>query len=537
MYGVRIYAVRILILLILSAFLIYAGLVITFQYVKDTAADNRRESIQFITSEIHDQIIELKLMNNLIKLQQYLQNYSQSSEIEVYKIHVLNKDFEVVASSDINYIKKKFLDKSYRQVKERSRSYVINQSIDGEKIVECAYPIKASIFNDNRPALNYRDAEVLGILLVWRKISPLNEMITTNYSSWAIVFVLIGILLIVIIIGIYINKFFANLGSISGTAKKLAAGELKERLDFDKNSEFGLLADSFNQIADNLESRIKETTVINRKLEESNLEKEKQVSILSQMAGGVAHEIRNPLGGIRGFAELLKNEISSDDEKKTRYIDYILEEVKTLECLVQNVLDFARPRLPSRSKIYTEILVEAFYNIIENKIEGIFNKYGHKIEFSYKIEKNASEFNADPGQLRQVILNLALNACDAMNESGGRLEIIFDKMNISKLDKQFYLKMPDIISKISKRSARIENIDFMVISVSDTGCGMDQKVLENLFAPFFTTRASGTGLGLSICKKIIDNHGGFIIIDSIIKRGTIFYVILPCGFENDGVSL
>ncbi len=525
MYGVKIYAIRIIGLLVLSAFLIYVGLIITFQYVKDTANDNRSESIQFVTSEIHDRIIELKLMNNLIKLQQYLQNYSQSSEVEVFKIHVLNRNFEVIASSDISYIKKKMLDKSYKQVKERSRSYVINQIADGEKIVECAYPIKASIFNDNRSALNLTEGEVLGILLVWRKLSPLGEMIDSNYSSWGIVFVLIGILLVVILIGVYVNKFFSNLGSISGTAKKLAAGDLNERLDFDKNSEFGLLADSFNQIADNLENRIKETTVINKKLEESNVEKEKQVSILSQMAGGVAHEIRNPLGGIRGFAELLKNEIESGDEKKTRYINYILDEVKTLECLVQNVLDFARPRPANKSKIYSEILIEALSNIIENKIEIIYKNNKKKIELVCKINEDAAELTADPGQLRQVILNLALNACDAMSETGGRLQIEFCRIEADALKNRYGSSDDETVKNILGRPA--PGKFFIAVKVSDTGCGMDQKVLDNLFAPFFTTRASGTGLGLSICKKIVDNHNGFIDIESELGRGTAFTVVLP----------
>jgi signal transduction histidine kinase len=525
MYGVKIYTVRIIGLLALSAFLIYIGLVITFQYVRETVSENRSESIQFVASEIHDQVIELKLMNNLIKLQQHLQNYVQSGEVEVYKLHVLNKNLEVIASSDISYIKKKFTDMSYKQVKERSRSYVINQVADGEKIVECAYPIKASIFSDSRAPVNHAEGEVLGILLVWRKLSPLNEMIHSNYSSWGIVFVLLGILLVVILIGVYVNKFFVNLGSISGTAKKLAAGNLNERLEFDKNSEFGLLADSFNQIADNLENRIKETTFVNKKLEESNVEKEKQVSILSQMAGGVAHEIRNPLGGIRGFAELLKNEIDAGDEKKNRYINYILDEVKTLECLVQNVLDFARPKPPNKSKVFTEILMEALANIVESKIEAIRKSNNKKIEYTFKINEGAGEFSADPGQMRQVILNLALNACEAMSETGGRLDVDFSPAALEILKKEYGATGDENIKKLIDSAA--SDASYIRLSVSDTGCGMDKKILDNLFAPFFTTRASGTGLGLSICKKIVENHRGFMCVKSEPGKGTAFFIVLP----------
>jgi len=514
----KIYTLRIIGLLVLSAFLIYLGLVITFQYVKESTNESRNESVQFVATEIHDQIIELKLMDNLIKLQQHLQSYAASSEVEVYKLHVLNKNFEVIASSDIGFVKKRFEDKSYKQVKERNRSYVINKKFENEQIVECAYPIKSTIFNETKPALNQSPNEALGILLVWRKMSPLNEIIHSNISNWAIVIVLLSILLVVLLIGIYVNKFFANLGSISGTAKKLASGNFQERIKFEKNSEFGLLADSFNLIADNLENRIKETTVINKKLEESNCEKEKQVTILSQMAGGVAHEIRNPLGGIRGFAELLKNEIVSTDEKKLRYVNYILDEVKTLECLVQNVLDFARPKPPHKSKVYTEMVVEALGNIVQNKIETIEKSNGVKIEFFYEINPNATEFEADANQLRQVILNLVLNACDALSEKGGNISLKFQKIAGDKLAREY--------SRPNHGSSG-EIADFIMMSVKDNGAGMGPEVMENLFSPFYTTKASGTGLGLSICKKIIDSHGGFIDIKSDAGTGTLFSIFIP----------
>ncbi|HNY12844.1 MAG TPA: ATP-binding protein [Candidatus Wallbacteria bacterium] len=495
----------------LSGLLIYMGLVITFQYVKGNVRENRSESIQFIATEVHDQIIELNLMDNLIKLQEFLSDYVESKEVSIHKIHVLNKNYEVVASSDIKYVRKKIYDEGYRQVKERMRSYIIDKKIDEESIVECAYPIKPSIFNSNKQAVT--NGGILGILLVWKKNSPITELIYSDYSNLAVLIVFLIVLGIVIWIGFYTNRFFSSLGSISGAAKKIALGDLKERIPLAENSEFGLLAESFNQIADDLEGRIRETSVINKKLEESNSEKEKQVKILSQMAGGVAHEVRNPLGGIRGFAELLKSEIPPEDATKIKYIQYILDEVKTLESLVQNVLDFARPKKPNITSVNVEMLMDGVSNIIQNRVEEV-KKNGPKIDFEYSFAENAAELDADFTQLRQVILNLALNSCDAMSDKGGKLRLDFEKADAAQLAAIFEIP-----------GAKCAH--YAKLTISDTGPGMSKDIMDNLFSPFYTTKASGTGLGLSICKKIVESHNGYIKIKSVQGSGTSFFIFLP----------
>jgi len=509
------YTLRILGLLFLSGLLIYIGLMITFQYVKDSVHESRSESIQFVATEIHDRIIELNLMSSYIKVQQYLSEYFSTDEVSIYKVHILDKNFRVVASTDLHFVGMSFYDESYRQVKDRLRSYITNKKYDDLSYIECAYPIKPSIFIDSASRPSVKPAEILGILLVWKRSSPLSELIYSDYPNWVVIVVLLFTLLVVISIGYYVNRFFANLGSISGTARKIALGDFKERIQFENNSEFGLLAESFNQIADNLEGRIRETSDVNKKLAESNKEKEKQVNILSQMAGGVAHEVRNPLGGIRGFAELLKADIDKSDVTKLKYIQYILDEVKTLENLVQNVLDFARPKRPNMTRVNFEIVMDAISNIIQNRIDEM-SKKGRELEFSCAIKPEANDTTADPSQMRQVILNLALNACDAMGESGGKLEIAIDLIKTDAMTSEYDIKSNDFASG-----------EFVMIRISDNGSGMAPDVIDNLFTPFYTTKASGTGLGLSICRKIVDNHRGFIKVKSESGKGTAFFIFIP----------
>jgi signal transduction histidine kinase len=301
--------------------------------------------------------------------------------------------------------------------------------------------------------------------------------------------------LIIIVFGIYINRFFRGLGKLSGTVDRLARGEYQARLEMNPDSEFALLAQSFNQIAETMESRIQD--------------REKHVKIMAQMAGGVAHEIRNPLGGIKGFAELLMSETPTSDPRH-KYVSYILKEVNSLEALVQNVLDFARPKTPSYSLTLLEEILESLMPPLQQKISFLKSE-GTKITLFMHHDPAIQTIEADAGQIRQLLLNLALNACDAMEDAGGNLEIIIRAFSAGDI--------PDF------NTAHPEQ--YITLLVSDTGEGMDEETLEQLFTPFFTTKSSGTGLGLAISKKIVEIHNGKMHISSIQGKGTNFKIVLP----------
>jgi two-component system sensor histidine kinase AtoS len=244
--------------------------------------------------------------------------------------------------------------------------------------------------------------------------------------------------------------------------------------------ELSLIAQSFNRMSIDLKEKIEKT----RKSEQSEL--------MREVAAGLAHEIKNPLAGIRGALEIFMNELSLSKEDKAVF-EEMLFQVKKLDILTKCFLEYARP--PSPQFIPTSI------NDILNNTVGFLTKHNlhknlEKVEILRELGDDLPIVAVDPIQLQQIIMNLVFNALDAM-PSGGK--IIF-------------------------RTAY--DGDSVEISVSDTGHGMEKEVADNIFKPFFTTKAKGMGIGLSICKRLVEQHNGTISVSSG-ESGTTFSIRLP----------
>tara|TARA_Y100001978_G_C23689685_1_gene433973 strand:- start:966 stop:2213 length:1248 start_codon:yes stop_codon:yes gene_type:complete len=225
---------------------------------------------------------------------------------------------------------------------------------------------------------------------------------------------------------------------------------------------------------------------------EAEVQRVNTLAALGEMAATVAHEIRNPLGGIAGYAGMLERDLSSEDPNR-RLVHRIIEGVGRLNRIVSSLLTYTRPlRLNAYPVNLVEIVEEttAFFEIdLERQRDDI------TLARSY--ESDALVCRLDPEQLQQVILNLLQNATQAMPE-GGTLQIrVFSEGELG------------------------------AFCIGDTGIGMETDVQEKLFTPFFTTKEDGTGLGLVTSKKIVEAHNGTIRVESQVGQGTQFYVHLP----------
>ncbi len=212
---------------------------------------------------------------------------------------------------------------------------------------------------------------------------------------------------------------------------------------------------------------------------------------LGQMAASVAHEIKNPLGGIRGYASLL-----SKDLEGTKHLQdmtsYIIDGTKALERIVNNVLEFARPVVLDPISLDISLVIKELIKSI--KIDPSFSTH---VKIQLHLPQASFFIPADKELIKSAILNLILNAYQAMDDTG--------------------------ILDISV----IKNNNLCLISISDTGEGIEEKDLENIFSPFFTTKQNGNGLGLSQANKIIQAHFGHIEIRSQLNKGTTFTISLP----------
>ncbi len=242
-----------------------------------------------------------------------------------------------------------------------------------------------------------------------------------------------------------------------------------------------------------------------RKLEEQ-LRQSQKMEAIGTLAGGVAHDFNNILMAIIGFGSMAQKRIK-DDEKTRKYIDEILAGAERAAELTHSLLAFSRKQ--------TIILKRVDVNEIVRKINKMLVRViGEDIELQNVLINRELAVMADTGQIEQILLNLAANARDAMPD-GGELTIETDIVNVDSS----YAK--DHLFEVAGMYA--------VLSVSDTGIGMDQKTRENIFEPFFTTKevGKGTGLGLAMVYGMVKQHGGNINVYSEPGKGTTFRIYLP----------
>ncbi len=229
---------------------------------------------------------------------------------------------------------------------------------------------------------------------------------------------------------------------------------------------------------------------------EHRLEQSRTLVALGEMAASVAHELRNPLGGIGGFAALLREQLEPGSDA-ARYVDKIIEGVEGLNKVATNLLAYTRPVEPRMQPTDLKGLLREVMAFVQIEVEqGRF-----PVELALELGNQPLEMMADQELLRQCFLNLLKNAVQAMDGQAGHVGI--------------EVRGPG------------EDAEVAEITVWDTGPGIDPALHAKIFNPFFTTRAKGTGLGLAIVRKNIELHGGSIVIQSAPGAGCRFVVRLP----------
>ena len=248
-----------------------------------------------------------------------------------------------------------------------------------------------------------------------------------------------------------------------------------------------------------LSERLEET---NRQLQraEADARRAERLAALGQLSAGLAHEIRNPLGVIKGSADMLTKKVAGSEPLVTELAGYISSEVNRLNALVVRFLDFARP---SKLELHPERIPEIVDRALEAASASVPN-LGVKIERQYA--PNLPEIPADPQLCEQVFVNLITNALQAMQAQDGSLE---KTLRLS------------IAPEISCGEPGVSVI------VEDTGPGVPPELREQIFNPFFTSKKDGVGLGLSIVAKIVDDHRGSIRLEYNVPRGARFNVFFP----------
>jgi two-component system nitrogen regulation sensor histidine kinase GlnL len=235
---------------------------------------------------------------------------------------------------------------------------------------------------------------------------------------------------------------------------------------------------------------------------ENAIRRADRLSMVGTMAAGLAHEIKNPLGGIKGAAQLLQMELEPGSPL-SEYPEVMIREAERVNNIIEELLDLSRPRQSTSNevnlgRILNEIVLLQRQSFIEKQVK-----------FCVFLDPSIPSIRGDQDLLTQLFLNLIKNAGEAV-DPGGEVRIT------SRIDSDYHLSSP------GERA-----VPLVKISIEDNGPGIPTNQFERIFTPFYTTKPGGTGLGLATCQKIVSDHNGLLSVNNLEGRGSSFVISLP----------
>ncbi len=366
------------------------------------------------------------------------------------------------------------------------------QSSDGKNRIVAFEPLQ---LKGNKTPYIYMFMGVASEQLQTQSQSIINRLMTTSILSLSF--------------SLFIAWYLGGKGVVqlidrlSSITKKFSQGDksVKSHIDY-SDGEIGGLAESFDNMVDMIHQREEEKTKLLEQLNQAH-----KMDAIGQLAGGIAHDFNNMLGGILGAAQVLPRHLSDDPKAKNLH-SIIMQSATRAADLTSKLLTFSR----TSSKASTPVNIHA---IIQETITLLQNTTDRRIQIETALKANQSSIVGDPSQLQSAILNLGINAAQAM-PSGGTL--------------CFSTRLVDIDNVICNLSPfDLHPGQFLEIEVKDTGCGIAAEDMHRIFEPFFTTKGQGkgTGLGLAAVYGTVTQHGGSITVYSEEDNGTSFQILLP----------
>lgn len=363
------------------------------------------------------------------------------------------------------------------------------------------HPMVAEIMKNSKPAetASFKDLDGRAIVGSYETLSSMNltAAVTTpedkayeaaNELLKNILFIGVIILILALSAAVFLSNLMTSpLQKLAAVAAQIGSGNFKVAVEVETNDEIGELAQSFSKMEKGLLERDEALHSAQAALVQSE-----KMGAFGQLSAGIAHEVKNPLAGILGHAQLAQKKTQSDEVKK--HLEVIEKETRRCKTIVESLMKFARAEKAQLQPTDLAAVVQDTINLVDHQLALSGCKIIKDIKPCPMVEGNAN-------QLQQVLLNLMVNASHAMEARSTR--------------------------NVTVRLLRLG--DKAQIQVEDTGSGMSPEVQKKIFEPFFTTKPTGkgTGLGLSVTMGIVKDHKGEIHLKSEINKGTTFYIDLP----------
>lgn len=405
------------------------------------------------------------------------------------------------------------VDRDTKKVGSLNKDPLLNETLASGTLVKKVKPYRGKDHLFLSAPL-YQGAEIRGALQAVLSLSDIEESMAT-FQHTLLVFTVTTALAFIVIGSVLLTRYLVKpLEKLIKATEDITEGYVPQPLETTGQNEIGTLSLSLARMTDKLKDDKQEIENHIHSLEESNAQlkraqheviRSEKLSSLGRLAAGVAHEIGNPIGIILGYVEILRQQDNTPVEHADA-LSRLENEVMRIDNIIRELLSFSRPTTVAPHPILVNSIIEDAASFIAHQ------KAFRRIQLELHLAEDLPRVMADEGQLQQVLVNLFLNAMDAMPE-GGTVSITTGHSSLGRTD------FPESVSAPPAMS----------ITVKDTGTGIEGKDLNKIFDPFYTTKCpgKGTGLGLSVCLSIVESFGGRLSVESPSGQGAIFRITLP----------
>ncbi len=418
------------------------------------------------------------------KVQAILENISTSQHIK--KLRILSSDGVILNSSMAN--------ENGNQIREdeskRLDSFLSDKNSDRPlPFVSHDFIQEYRLIKNSRECLTCHDPDkdILGVLEMNFDYSSVFSIWKKNRTLGIIVSLAALTVLTLIILRLFEKIINRPIFNLKNRMKKIQEGDFTSIVPITKDDEIGDLAQSFNLMITKLEEA-------NTRIEElhgKQMEKAEHLASLGEIAAGLAHDIKNPIAGMKGALEIIHDKTDDSDTNKEIFKEVLIQ-IDKIDQIIQDLLRYAKPKELNIREVPFEECVDNAVKLAQMQVK---NK---DIQFHVSSSEKNIHASLDADKIQEVLLNLILNGVAAIPHKGTIT------INITK-----------------------QNNKDLLITVSDDGIGIKKEQLSQIFQPFFTTKSQGTGLGLSICQKAIAAHSGTLEVESEEGKGTTFTILLP----------
>ena len=472
-----------------AAVVIYAVLLTTFTF-------NKKAEL----------VAEFEHLQDLYKVEESLR------QVDATAFHIVMAVFLNAKTDDHEVVIQRFLE-NFELLKRKNSDLSMHYPVAGVNLAGVEQAVLRAAAHPSAEGLVAMNAELLKVKIEItqhideatreQKISAESfHMLWDSAALASLLFGLIGLLLLGAIIGLFFTRLTNDLHTLKARALGIIKGERNTLTPVTRNDEVGELMHAVNQMASALDERENELVIARQKF----FHREKMAAV-GALAAGVAHEIGNPIAAMSGVLQEMVDEQESFQFKGTvnNKLSVLQTQIQRLSAITREISGFAAPQPIERQLLDLNGLVRITAGLMS------YDKRMNRISLRLDLDSQLPAIYGVADQLTQVIMNLLINAADALSfKVVGEREIIlhtgFSADNVS-------------------------------LSVTDNGGGMDQETLNRAFEAFFTTKSKGNGLGLSLCYSIINGHGGTIEIDSTPDQGTTVRLSLPLPTDDGSDTL